>query len=359
MNAKVIQYSFLLLLAALASCRKELPKMPDSIAPVFFAEVTGLGADFNLEVGMGNVTYSDQIELINGVKVYTGSFAKADTTMKFSFYAGEVFREMSPQEFIALSSTNPVSLGSAEVHQLEIAQLNNSDFESANFKIDGGFSMPEIAFNNPGIYQLSVEATRNSIDFEVTNTVVVAYDNPYTFELQGNINSGGPGTILEGTIANASQNITRIDWTCGTNTLTTSGASVQFPPAGSSNTLTAVVYFEDGTIRTRSIGLGFQNAPKVEDFAYILEQSNPYSFSQKCVLELSINGILYTSLYATEFNVGNPFLNITDKSIYTDPVTQEKAYLIKASGLVYLKNTTTNETIALNLNMSFGLPIEF
>jgi hypothetical protein len=76
-------------------------------------------------------------------------------------------------------------------------------------------------------------------------------------------------------------------------------------------------------------------------------------------LEFSINGQYYTSLSATEYSSGQPYLNITEKTLYTDPVTQEQAYLIKANGLVYVKNISTNQTIPLNLNMSFGLPIEF
>ena len=135
--------------------------------------------------------------------------------------------------------------------------------------------------------------------------------------------------------------------------------SVQFPPAGSSNILTATVHFSDGTTRTRTISLGFQNAPKIEDYVYDIEQNSVYSFSQKFVVDFIIDGQYYTSLSATEFSLGQPYLNITEKTLYTDPVTKEQAYLIKANGLVYVNNMTTNETIPLNLNMSFGLPIEF
>lgn len=359
MNVKVIIYSIFLLLGVLASCRKELPKFPNTEVPVFFFQFDGAGLNVNLQAGVNTAQYSDEVLVENLVKIYTGTVYKADTSITFKFYAGEVFRNMTLQEFMAITNTLQVSLASDSILAFDMVALNQSQFDNANFSSNGVNVQQELNFSTPGKYQIGIAAFRNGFDVELNNTTVIGYDNPYLFELQGNVNSSGPGIILEGSILNNSENIERIDWICGTNTQTTSTPSIQFPPAGSGNILTAIVYFSDGTTRTRSIALGFQNAPKIEDYVYAMEQSSNTSFSKKFVLEFNFNGQFYTSLFATDFTAGQPFLNIEDKTVYTDPVTSEKSYLIKANGLVYMKNMTTNETFPLNLNMSFGLPIEF
>lgn len=359
MNAKVIQYSFFILLGILAACRKELPNLPDAETPVFFFQANGGGLDINMQAGINNMEYTDELINQNAVSVYSGSVLNTDEIITFKFFAGEVFREMTQQEFMSLTSIIPISLNTPLVQQYEISSLTSSEFDNAFLWVDGGNPVTSFGFLNPGKYQMRITASRNGLDVDLTNTAIVGYTNPYKFELIGNINSSGPGIILEGSISNNTENITHIDWICGTNTQTTTVTSVQFPPAGSSNILTAIVHFSDGTTRTRNIALGFQNAPKIQDYVYDIEQNSVYSFSQKFVLEFIIDGQYYTSLSATEFSSGQPYLNITEKTLYTDPVTQEQAYLIKANGLVYVKNMTTNETIPLNLNMSFGLPIEF
>jgi hypothetical protein len=359
MNAKVIKYSIFLLLGVLASCRKELPNLPDAEAPVFFFQATGGGLDIIMQAGVNTAQFSDELIVQNAVPVYSGSVFTDDEIYIFKFFAGEVFREMTAQEFFSLNSIVPISMDTPLVQLFEISSLTDSEFDNASVAVDGGNFNSSFGFLNPGKYQMRIAASRNGFDVDLTNTAIVGYTNPYKFELIGNINSSGPGTILEGSISNNTENITRVDWICGTNTQTTTVPSVQFPPAGSGNVLTAIVYFSDGTTRTRNIALGFQSAPKIEDYVYDMEQNSAYSFSQKFVLEFMLNGQYYTSLKATEFSAGNPVLNITERSMYTDPITQEKAYLIKANGLVYVKNTSTNQTIPLNLNMSFGLPIEF
>jgi hypothetical protein len=359
MNAKVIQYSIFVLLGVFAACRKELPNLPDAETPVFFFQANGGGLEINMQAGVNSAQYSDELNNDYNVPIYSGSVFTDDEIFTFKFFAGEVFREMTIQEFMSLNNISPISLNSALVQQIDIASLTSSEFDNATFKVDDGNPTSTFGFLNPGKYQIAISASRNGFDVELNNTTIIGYSNPYKFELIGNINSSGPGIILEGSISNNTENITRVDWICGTNTQTTTVTSVQFPPAGSSNILTAIVHFSDGTTRTRNIALGFQNAPKIQDYVYDIEQNSVYSFSQKFVLEFSINGQYYTSLSATEFSSGQPYLNITEKTLYTDPVTQEQAYLIKANGLVYVKNISTNQTIPLNLNMSFGLPIEF
>jgi hypothetical protein len=260
---------------------------------------------------------------------------------------------------MSLNSIVPISMNTPLVQLFEVSSLTSSEFDNASVTVDDGNPTSSFGFLNSGKYQMKISASRNGFDADLNNTAIVGYSNPYKFELIGNINSAGPGIILEGSISNNTENITRVDWICGTNTQTTTVPSVQFPPAGSGNILTAIVHFSDGTTRTRNIALGFQNAPKIQDYVYDIEQNSVYSFSQKFVLEFIIDGQYYTSLSATEFSSGQPYLNITEKTLYTDPVTQEQAYLIKANGLVYVKNISANQTIPLNLNMSFGLPIEF
>jgi hypothetical protein len=239
-----------------------------------------------------------------------------------------------------------------------LTNLNNSAFDNLNFAVNQSEPSINLEFSAPGIYNLQTNADRNNLSYSSANLVIVGYDNPYQFELVGNINSDGPGIILEGEIQNFTETIDYIEWTCGSNTQITQDPQVQFPPAGSDNLLQAKVFFNDGTSRIRSIGLGLSNAPKIEDVVYLLETDNSASFTGKIEIELITNGMLYSSKFATEFNSGSPSLTVTNKSLYSDPVTKQKAYLIQAEGLIYFKNSTNNETLPVQLSLQLGLPLE-
>lgn len=272
MNAKVIQYSIFVLLGVFAACRKELPKLPNAENPVFFFQANGGGLDINMQAGVNTAQYSDELNNDYNVPVYSGSVFTDDEIFIFKFFAGEVFKEMSIQEFMSLNSIVPISMNTPLVQLFEVSSLTSSEFDNASVTVDDGNPTANFGFLNPGKYQMKISASRNGFDVELNNTTIVGYSNPYKFELIGNINSSGPGIILEGSISNNTENITRVDWICGTNTQTTTAPSVQFPPIGSGNILTAIVHFSDGTTRTRSIALDFQNAQKFKIMSMILNK---------------------------------------------------------------------------------------
>jgi hypothetical protein len=357
MKTKSTLFSVLLLSAF--ACRKELPQLPERETPVFFTEMTSPALNVTLKAGENSIVFSEEIQIQNQVKVYSGILQNADTLFRVNFYAGEVFKALNATSFMGLSTILPVSLPSSTLAQLSPVDLSNSQFDNINFTVNQGDLVESIEVQGPGLYTFGVSAQRNGMNYESANLAVIGYDNPYKFELVGSINSSGPGIILEGLIQNLTENIEKIEWTCGSNSQTTTGTEIQFPPAGSNNLLTAKVTFADGVTRIRTIGLGFENAPKIEDLVYHLESSNDITFSNKVEIILETNGQSYTSLFATTFSEGNPVLTISEKTFYTDPVTKQQALLIAANGLIYFKNTQNNETIPVQINLNIGLPISF
>lgn len=350
---------FTILLLTAVACRKELPQLPEGETPVFFTEMTSTALNVTLRAGENSIVFSEEIQVQNQVKVYSGILQNADTIFRVKFYAGEVFKALNATSFMGLSTILPVSLASPILAQLTPTDLSNSQFDNVNFTMNQGNLVESIEVQGPGIYTFGVSAQRNGAIYESSNIAVLGYDNPYKFELVGSINSSGPGIILEGLIQNLAENIEKIEWTCGSNSQTTTGTVVQFPPAGSNNLLTAKVTFADGVTRTRTIGLGLENAPKIEDIVYQLESSNDITFSNKVEIILETSGQIYTSLFATDFSEGNPVLIISERTFYTDPVTKQQALLITANGLIYFKNTQNNETIPVQINLNIGLPISF
>lgn len=356
---------FFILLTALFSvgfgCRKQLPILPEGDSPVFYFKITSPELNLQLEAGINGVSYSDNTIISQLVKYYSGTLQKADTSFVMNFFAGEVYRNMKFEDFMALSSIDAISLSSPNLTTTNIDDLTQSSFDFANFIIDETNYPTSYNFTSPGIYAIGINASKNGQNANIQNLLVVGYDNPYKFELLGNINSSGPGIIIEGSVENLSsgQNIEKIEWTCGGNQQTTTINQVQFPPSNSSNLLVAKVFFTDGTIRQRTITLGLQNGLKIQDVVYLIESNSSVSFSQKFEAILSINNETYETRFVTEFPQGAPSLSITNKSIYTDPVTKEKANLIKANGLIYLKNSTTNVTYTVQLEMQIGLPLNF
>lgn len=342
-----------------SSCRKQLPPIPNADAPVFFCDLVGSTFNLNLKAGINGTVFSDQTVNLNQVKYYSGMLNKQDTTFRLNFFAGEVFKAMNAQDFVSNTTFFPLTMTTETIAQVNSNDWSNSNFDEVSFGINQNLGLATYDFTNPGVYQLEINAVRNNVEFYSNDFVVVGYDNPYKFELQGNVNTLGPGIILEGQILNATSSIMKVEWTCGTNDQTTTGNFVQFPPAGSNNKLIAKVFFSDGTIRTRSIGLGFQNEPKIEDVVYLIETNSNVSFSNKFEIELVINGEIYKSRFATEFSQGQPSLQVEAISLYTDPVTKKQAYMLKTNGLCYFKNVQTNATIGIQLNMQIGLPITF
>jgi hypothetical protein len=351
--------TFLILLLLAFSCRKELPALPDAVTPVFFVELSGGDIALNLRAGNNQVSFNDNETLLYGVKKYEAQFQSHDTTVKLTFYGGEVFSPLKLEYIENLSDFSLISVSSLLIGSIAESNLGGSTFSTVSFGITSGSNTNTFNFFSPGKYTLFCNAALDANSIELDNEVIMAYDNPYIFELRGTIIGSGPIAIIEGEILGNTSSIDRIDWSCGTNANTSSSTSVQFPPIGSANLMRATVYFADGTIRTRTIALGFENQPKIEDYTFMLEQNNAVSFSKKLVVEMSLNGQNYTSLLATDFTQGQPFLNITNLRSYTDPVTQRKSFLFTAQGLVYFKNTSTQETIPFTINLNFGLPFTF
>jgi hypothetical protein len=341
------------------ACKKNLPELPNAEVPVFYSEMSSPSLNLNLRAGINGISFSEEISVDNQVKHYSGMLEKPDTLFRINFFAGEVFKAMNSESFMGITAVSPVSLSSQSLAQVASSDLLDSQFDISSFTVNQSDLTDAIDIQNPGIYTIGLAAQRDGMNFESSNVAVIGYDNPYKFELVGNINSSGPGVIIEGQIQNSSTNIEKIEWTCGSNAQTTTGTQVQFPPAGSNNLLVAKVTFEDGVERTRSIGLGLENAPKIEDIIYSLETYSTISFSSKIEVILETNNETYSSKFATDFTEGEPILNVINKSFYTDPVTKQEALLIHATGLLYLKNTQSNETIPVQINLQIGLPISF
>lgn len=358
MNGKYTYHALMLIFFAF-SCRKELPKLPDAELPVFFVEASGADIALNLRAGTHQVSFNDSETFLQSVKKYDAQFQMNNTSVRMSFFGGELFSVLQLEDIENLSDFTLLSMESSIIQTISASDLSASTFSTLAFGLSEGNNFNSLEFHEPGKYNLFCEATRNTASVELINEVIVAYDNPYVFELRGTVIGSGPAAILQGEILANTANISQVDWSCGTNANSSPSTWVQFSPLGSANILNATVHFTDGTIRSRSVAIGLQDQPKIEDYTYIMEQNNSLSFSKKMVIELNWNGQTYTSLLATEFLQGQPFLNITETSHYLDPVTKRKSYLFKANGLVYLKNTTTQETIPFNLNLSFGLPFSF
>lgn len=347
------------LLIVVFACRKDLPQLPLSETPIFFTEMSGPVLNINLRAGLNHVSFSEETVVENQVKVYSGILQKTDTLFRVNFFPGEIFKTLNANEFMGITEFVPVSLTSNTLAQLMVSALTSSQFDNVNYTINQSEMTDAITIQSPGIYTIGVSAQRNGLNYESATVAVLGYENPYKFELLGNLNTGGPGIIIEGQIQNLSHTIEKIEWTCGSNTQTTTGTQVQFPTGGANNLLVAKITFEGGVVRTRTVGLGLENAPKIEDVVYLLENSSDMSFSNKIEIILETNGQIYSTRFATDFAQGAPVLNILNKSFYTDPVTNQKAILVHASGLIYVKNEQNDEIIPVQMNIQIGLPISF
>jgi hypothetical protein len=351
MDLKVIKYSIWLVLLVLASsCRKELPQLPIADEPVFFLKTNSPDLSLNIEAGKQNVVFNDSVSPLLGVATYKAFFTKADTTIEIRFYGGEVFKDLSMDDVMNMTSIDLASLAFPVFDSIAFDSLTLSNFDQISFS--------QTQFNTPGKYEISCSVGLNANEVQLSNSMVVGYDNPYVFELRGVVIGTGPTAILDAQILNNSTGIQRVDWVCGTHTSSTAALNVQFPPIGASNELSATVTFTDGTTRTRSIAMGFQNGPKLQDFVYTLEQYSLVSFTKRLVFDFNFNGAHYSSMYATNFTAGNPYINITNRAVYIDPVSQRKSFLFTANGLIYVRNSSTFQTIPINIDMQIGLPID-
>jgi hypothetical protein len=359
MKAKVIKYSILLVLGVLAACRKELPNFPDAESPVLFFQANGDGLDFRVDAGINGFAFNATSEQLFRGSLLKGIFTKPDSVLTLSFYAGDIFSELSLSDFENLNNFEFVSWNNMIIHGISEADMVNSIFTNISFSLSPNFGSSNQNFTNPGRYDLYLWATRDGIDnITLQNEVVIGYEHDYVFELQGEIVASS-GILITGQILNNTSPIQRVEWTCGNNSQTTSNQNVQFSNVGSANTLIAKVTFEDGTVRTRSIGVGLENGPVVQDYVYVLEANQPVTFNKKLVLNLQLNNSNYSSLGITDFPSGAPNLTVVEHTLYTDPVTQKKAYLFKVNGLVYVKDILSSEVKTIQVESIFGLPIDF
>lgn len=358
MNVKVIKYSIWLFFGVLASCRKELPTLPTADSPVLFFESNGDGLNFRVDAGINDFAFNTVSEQLFGSSVLKGIFAKPDSSLSLSFYAGDIFRALTLSDFENLSNLEFVAWNNTIIHGISEADMVNSIFNNNSFSLSPNFGSSNQNFTNPGRYDLYLWANREGVEIILQNEVVIGYEHDYVFELQGEIVASS-GILITGQILNNTSPIQRVEWTCGNNNQTTTNQNVQFSNVGSANILTAKVTFEDGTVRTRSIGVGLENGPLIQDYVYILEANHPVLFNKKLVLNMEINGVNYSSMGITDFPLGAPNLTVVEHTLYTDPVTQKKAYLFKVNGLVYVKDILTSEVKTIQVESVFGLPIDF
>jgi hypothetical protein len=359
MNAKVITYSILFVLGVLASCRKELPSLPDGEVPVLYFQASGTEMNFRVDAGLNDYAFSTLSEQLFHASLFKGLFTNQDSSISFSLYGGDIFRELTLSDLENLNSFEFVSWNNAIIHGISEADMVNSIFTNISFSLSPNFGSSNQNFTNPGRYNLYLWATRDGLDnITLQNEVIIGYEHDYVFELQAEIVASS-GILISGQILNNTSPIQRVEWTCGSNNQTTTAQNVQFSNVGSANILTAKVTFQDGTVRTRSIGIGLENGPVIQDYAYILEANQPVVFNQKLVLNFVFNGNTYSSRNVTSFPSGNPVLNIVERKLYTDPVTQKKSLLFKVNGLVYLRNILSGDDIELQVESVFGLPVDF
>lgn len=358
MNAKVITYSILFVLGVLASCRKELPSLPDGEAPVLYFQASGTEMNFRVDAGLNSYTFSTLSEQLFHASLFKGIFVKQDSMITFNFYGGDVFKELTLSDLQEINSFELVSWNNTIIHGISEADMVNSIFNNNSFSLSPNFGSSNQNFTNPGRYDLYLWATRDGVDITLQNEVVIGYEHDYVFELQAEIVASS-GILISGQILNNTSPIQRVEWTCGGNNQITTDQNVLLSNVGATNTLTAKVTFEDGTIRTRSIGIGLENGPVVQDYVYILEANQPVIFNKKLVLNFGFNGNTYSSRNATNFPSGNPVLNVVERKLYTDPVTQKMAFVFKVNGVVYMRNILSGEDLELQVESVFGLPVDF
>ncbi|MFT6501577.1 MAG: hypothetical protein ACJASQ_001693 [Crocinitomicaceae bacterium] len=345
---------------SLGSCTKEVINLPEANDPVFTLNGIMAGIEFDLIAGDDNAFMHTGTEMINGVNLFSGELSNGDFSLELGIFDGLVdkpghitvdeiqnivptFATHSTQPLLVLSKS---MLGSNQVIAKVDWYINNT-FAGAN----------EVEIREPGKYSVCAFISfANGDSNNLCEDIIVGYERSANFSIQYAFQAGQQGGYINASISAVDAAVESVEWFVDDVSAYTS-QSIGHQLSPESTRLKAIVHFDNGTVREKTVIIdGENNVYSAKSFS-IMEMSSTYEGpNQDFNIRLTIKsgGKTYLSEYA---NNKNSSLAITGVEFYGKNAEGNDVY--KVSGVVnaVVMELVTEKMVAVTFATVFGVEI--
>lgn len=342
-----------LLVLLLSSCKKDIEPIPESNDPVFSVEGVIGNDTINVIVGDDGAYLSTIEEDLNGIKIYNGKIIKGENEYEIGIYSG--FEEENATTLLELLSSDSLQVASVSNEPLlEIDKdffFNKNQIKELRWKVNGEYAgTTNLKIYTPGIYNVTAQVTYiNNSSFEVTNEMVIGFENNSTYELKYEVDN----QLLNCWIEPSAGQVSSVKWYI--NDEFVSNQMVLFHSLSNQTyCVKAEVTFSDGTIKQRNIHINGGNPYySLQDFGVLETQTNRF-WDHNIRLNIKHNGVEYST---SNVNNSNTSFIVESISYYGKDQTGKPVYKITGQLQAKVKSKATNEILDVNLKIKMGLNI--
>lgn len=335
------------------ACKKELPKLPNSTEPIFFATGTIDGQQLSMRAGLENYSMQSTEWSWNGVPVYRGSITNGDSYFQMDLFTGNVWNLSSEiQDVLSQTELSCVTFPPLPLTFTAEMCAELSEFESIKFQINNDVPQAEVVLAEPGNWMLSCLAKQiNGSEIQLSNRLIVGYDSRSLFRMSAHQS----GNLISASISDFSQAVDSIKWSIGNFSVATTETVVQLPINTGDHILRASVYFKNGIVRERQISVGIGEWEPISDYVFPLESAWFQRFDRKAAMVIKLGTETYQSRQVTQ---DSPFqIQIISKSMYTDVITNQQYLKLKYELAAKFKKESDGTVTTGHFFVTIALPV--
>lgn len=337
----------------MVSCKKGKIEIPESNEPVFRVSGTFDGESFDLVAGDDGAYMHTMTKVENGVNIFSGTISNETIGFEVGVFDGNLDVQDGP-----VPSANIAPIYSS-VSIIPLATLSKNVFQNASVinyiqwfvdDVDRGSS--DVPIYEAGVYDVCAEVHfQDGSQKTLCNEIIIGFNHNATFDLQTTLMGNG---IVKTTIENVSNQVLSVEWYLN-DVLTQTTSIFEQYLADTPQKLTAKIYFQNGTVKSKSILVnGYYSQKNIEDFTVFEVQSEGFTSSDFNIrVNITKNGELYRSDMA---NNTSSSVQITDITYFGLNSAGKNVY--KVSGIIDCKERKVGTSIDANLSVNFVFGIE-
>ena len=338
------------------SCKKQkVETIPESNAPVFYMDGLLAGQPINFTAGDNGMEMKYGIELRNGVHYSFGEITNGLNSVKLGIYDGNV----ALNEFAGNIKIGDTLFMATKFNE-NLANLwkgnfaNDLNISNIDWYVNGIFKgSNQVFINEPGVYEICGNFTFNNGDSKnVCNTLFLGFEQDLNFAIRHFMADNGDLKLwLDGDL----QNFDQVDWYID-DSLVACSPNYSGNIGNNQKEISAIVHHHNGAVLKKNIVVdGTFSGNFVEDFdvnkLVVLGSNWDYSVG----LEITKNGEKYSSFEVANYK---SMLIIKDMSVYEITANGQIITKIQAKVDAKLKSMQSGNTVNLNFNTSFAIPIQ-
>jgi len=344
-------FTFVLLFAT--SCKKEKIEIPDSNEPIFSASGTFDGQAFDIVAGDDGAYMHTMTKIENGVSVFSGIISNENLSIEVGAFDGNLDVQMT-----GLPTTNIAPIFSS-ISTTPIATLSKNVFTNVSainyikWFVDGiDRGVNDVPIYEAGKYNVCAEIHfYDGSEKTLCNDLLLGFNHNATCQLKSTLLGNGLAKI---SVENPSNPVNSIDWFLN-DVLIESIDTLELNLPSTLQKITAKIYFQNGTVKTKSILVnGYNTQKNIEDFSAFELQSEGFT-SRDFNLRVIVKKL--SDVYRSDMSDNTSSkLYISDISYFGLNSSGKNVY--KISGTLSCKQRKVGTTADVNLNLKFVFGIE-